>query len=528
MEIHIILSNNKIIMKKTLLLFSVFYLVIFSVFGQESMLYYKVQEAKKSNVYFENIILKDTNIDTEVLKNFINPNDVSFLGNISFDLKENNVRAINLQIPLGNKNMILELIEVPEYFYDYEVITSSGQRFMANRDIKHYHGIVKNEINSLVAITFYEDEIIGLICTNEGNFNIVKDNQSGKHIFYNDNNLKEKIDFRCGIVDESFVPYKSEVLNSQRHNLYDDENEREEDAINQTHTINKNVRFYVETEYDIYQNKGSLSSVEAFISGLFNQVAILYLNEDILTTISTMYIWTSNDPYTGASASTLLTQFQNTRTTINGDLGILLTFRSIGGGMAAGFNGLCNVSTSKKLSVAMIYSTYSTVPTYSWSVMVTTHELGHLFGSRHTHACVWNGNNTAIDGCAGYTEATNPNSNSYGSCSLPGYPSGGGTIMSYCHQRSVGINFSLGFGPQPGNVIRNNVTNANCLQPICVGTINFINQIVTTNTTITSPCNINVENVIVQNGAKLILNAIESVTITKDFNVEVGSLLEIK
>ena len=41
-----------------------------------------------------------------------------------------------------------------------------------------------------------------------------------------------------------------------------------------------------------------------------------------------------------------------------------------------------------------------TVPTYSWNVMVITHEMGHLMGSNHTHACVWNGNNTAIDGCA--------------------------------------------------------------------------------------------------------------------------------
>jgi hypothetical protein len=88
--------------------------------------------------------------------------------------------------------------------------------------------------------------------------------------------------------------------------------------------------------------------------------------------------------------------------------------------------------------------------------MVSTHELGHLWGSRHTHACVWNGNNTAIDGCSGSTE---------GSCSLPGYPSQGGTIMSYCHLQSVGINFNEGFGPQPGNVIRNSVANASCTSP---------------------------------------------------------------
>jgi len=35
--------------------------------------------------------------------------------------------------------------------------------------------------------------------------------------------------------------------------------------------------------------------------------------------------------------------------------------------------------------------------------------------------------------------------------------------MSYCHLNQVGINFSLGFGTQPGNVIRNVFNGASCL-----------------------------------------------------------------
>lgn len=84
------------------------------------------------------------------------------------------------------------------------------------------------------------------------------------------------------------------------------------------------------------------------------------------------------------------------------------------------------------------------MPVYSFSVTVVTHEEGHVMGSRHTHACVWNGNNTAIDGC-GPAEGFPYE----GACSGAPIPENGGTIMSYCHLSPVGIDFNLGFGHSP-------------------------------------------------------------------------------
>ena len=59
-------------------------------------------------------------------------------------------------------------------------------------------------------------------------------------------------------------------------------------------------------------------------------------------------------------------------------------------------------------------------------------------------------------------------------------------------------------------------------------TLNFTYQTVTINRTITSCGNINVQNVKVQNGAKLILDALGEVNIISDFEVQLGSELEIK
>ncbi len=89
------------------------------------------------------------------------------------------------------------------------------------------------------------------------------------------------------------------------------------------------------------------------------------------------------------------------------------------------------------------------------SVYTAAHELGHLFGAQHTHACSWNGNNTAIDGCgynAGYTGC--PEDDPYK-----------GTIMSYCHVRPVGI--ELKFHPQVAKRMYNFIQSScqdNCVQ----------------------------------------------------------------
>ncbi|MDO8365643.1 MAG: zinc-dependent metalloprotease, partial [Saprospiraceae bacterium] len=159
------------------------------------------------------------------------------------------------------------------------------------------------------------------------------------------------------------------------------------------------------------------------------------------------------DPYTGPTASDYLNQFRNAKNGVyNGDLAHLVGIHNLGG--VAYLDVLCNGYYG--VGYSSIYSTYNNVPTYSWTVEVITHELGHNLGSPHTHACKWNGNNTAIDGCgptAGYSEGCNAD-----------LPTNGGTIMSYCHLLgNIGINFNNGFGPQPGDRIRSEVYNAACL-----------------------------------------------------------------
>jgi hypothetical protein len=88
--------------------------------------------------------------------------------------------------------------------------------------------------------------------------------------------------------------------------------------------------------------------------------------------------------------------------------------------------------------------------------MVVTHETGHNIASKHTHACVWpvfpGGGIGAIDSCE----------IAEGNCFFFTQPNNEGTIMSYCHLNGM-IDFTRGFGPLPGDTIREGYMLAACL-----------------------------------------------------------------
>lgn len=353
--------------------------------------------------------------------------------------------AMRLSLPLPDgRNAELELVKVnlfaPGFF-----VNASDHPAPLDVDLGvHYRGVVKGVPGSIASISIFDNEVMGLFSTPaDGNYVLGRldgENKAGDHVLYNDRDFIPKFDFVCDMDDDV-------------ESFYDEEHHT--GHVNKT-TANECIKVYMEVDDDVVTNKGGTTGATNYITGLFAEVATIYANENLTYQISQIFNWTTTSPYAGlgtTSTATWLNEFKAQTSSINGDLGHLVSYR-MSGGRAAGFDGLCNSNVDNSLCVSDIYSTYSNYPTYSWSVMVLTHEMGHLNGSRHTHACVWNGNNTAIDGCAGSTE---------GSCALPGNPSGGGTIMSYCHITSVGINLSLGFGPQPGDRIRDEAASASCL-----------------------------------------------------------------
>lgn len=218
-------------------------------------------------------------------------------------------KAMIVAVPLKSEQMYLELLEVPDSFYNYNVVTSSGQTLPSSPHIKHYRGVVKDMPNSIVAISFSKSEVMGVIATEEGNFNLGLDTKYGKHVFYNEKNLKQKMNFEYGPVSGRPTNYDRSILFQKSKTAI-----LSEDGC---------VRLYLETEYDIFQARGSVGAVENFVTAVFNQVATLFQNENIETRLSEIFVWTSADPYTETDLEDLLEQFQNYRTSFTGDLGQL-------------------------------------------------------------------------------------------------------------------------------------------------------------------------------------------------------------
>lgn len=370
--------------------------------------------------------------------------------------------AITLSIPTSaGKVYELELIKADITPAGFKVATNTTANYNYEGGL-HYRGIIKGDNNSIASVSLFNDEVVVMFNNAEGNFVLGKiRDHSGKYLLYNDKDVLNAPAIDCNTdYNLPFSPYDPLTINK--------------DGSNSTSAVNcKVIHCYYQADFAMYQTfSSSVTNTANYVTSCFNQKATLYANEGIPIVISEIFVWTSTDPEAPfTTTSTVNAQFiTNTGSTFNGDFAQFLTTRNLGGGIAQGFTGFCNKAQAH--STCMIYTTFSPFPTYSWTIMVMTHEMGHLLGSRHTHACVWNGNNTAIDGCSGSVE---------GSCALPGIPVSGGTMMSYCHLQSVGINFNLGFGPQPGALILGNFNAATCLTGNSIAPTGLTTTLITNN-----------------------------------------------
>ncbi len=309
----------------------------------------------------------------------------------------------------------------------------------------HLKGISKNTSNGFATLSIFDQEIYGMVYDESGTkLSILPMVGEQSHVqrcvFIDERNLNfERLKASCQTDD--YVHYLDGEQSFQ-YRLGDN---------------CKKIGISIDADYDLYVrfNKNP-QAVSNYIIGLFNNVHTLYKREGITIMLSQINIHTVEDNFTHLSASSDLESFRKKYSNSSKLVKILLSgFLKNGEATLGGIsyiNTTCNSSYS--YAYANVYGSYLNTPMYSWDVFMVTHELGHVFGSRHTHACVWGPlKNKAIDNCAKLE----------GSCAPPGIPSKG-TIMSYCYLKGMpGIDLLSGFGKEPGDLIRSTIKKASCL-----------------------------------------------------------------
>ncbi|MFT5337335.1 MAG: hypothetical protein ACI9YL_001337 [Luteibaculaceae bacterium] len=352
------------------------------------------------------------------------------------EIAASDAQLLELVLPYKGENLVLSLEPYSPLTADFKVNTPNG--YVAyTPSIQHFRGVVKGAAKSVVGISVWDNQIHGIITTEDGNLNLGKlDDSDGLFVIYNDREMPMPSSSYCGVTkDMQVVKPKLDMEHTKSGGTC--------------------VKVYMELNYDVYQDLGSVNAATNFIAAVFNEVSILYSNENLNVQMSEVFVWTQSSPYSTASSTTALNDFKAYRTSFNGDLAHLVDLKPSNGGIAY-VDVLC--VNNYAYGYSGIYTEYQEVPTYSWTVEVITHELGHNIGSPHTMSCDWPGG--PIDNC--YAQE--------GACLAGPAPENGGTIMSYCHLTSHGINFNHGFGPLPGDLIRERTAAASCLGtcgPVC-------------------------------------------------------------
>jgi len=213
--------------------------------------------------------------------------------------------------------------------------------------------------------------------------------------------------------------------------------------------------FMVDVNQSLYAGPFGSSTVNAtnYMNLLYGAASAIYLRDlNVRLRIASLTIWTVADPFSGGSSSAQLVAYRDwcntNRTGVTRDLAHLFANGNITnyGGIAY-LNVLCNGTFG--YGVSNIYGGVS-FPTanYQWDIEVTSHEIGHNFGSNHTHCF-----SPPIDMCYG----TEP-----GCYSGPSVPTNG-TVMSYCHLTSGGI--TMVFHQRCIDVMRPIAEAASCVIP---------------------------------------------------------------
>jgi hypothetical protein len=232
-------------------------------------------------------------------------------------------------------------------------------------------------------------------------------------------------------------------------------------------------------EYFAYTFKGNLVRATNYVTQLLTAVSAIY-ERDIGVRLRPTFIRIAtrpNDPWVAKDSSSELVEVKNFWVSHEASRAraavLFLSGRTLGGGLAYR-SGLCSRDFGYAI-VSSIRGSFTTTPSSNtWDLVSVAHELGHIFGSKHSHCYKRSGGESGwYDQCYSTQDAAS------GCYSGPVHPSNG-TIMSYCYVASGSmsrinpLSFSDG-DPTMVNVMRRTAEGALADDPSGNGCLDYAN-----------------------------------------------------
>ncbi len=349
----------------------------------------------------------------------------------------------DLYLPGGDVlDLQLERIDLARLKYSFVVDGRARPDLLDDLDISVWKGEVVGQPNSEVFLSFSREGSRGWIQQGTEVMHLMPQPNAqgnwaeGSSIFVSEDTLNQ-----LGNRLDGFCDY-DEVSGSlgERTRTAPTLTQADLDAQAMTQALGSSCNFRecaiaLETDYQLFQVFGSLGAETAYVTSLTAAASDRYQTSvnTVLTFPYIQFYTTSNDPWSspegGGSSIDMLNEFQAAwvgSIPTGARIGHFLSGAGLGGGVAW-LDILCNDTYNFSVSgnINGNLSFPITQNPNNWDFIVFTHELGHNFGTPHTHDYC-----PPLDQCApsGY----------FGQCQNSQVCTNQGTLMSYCHLCSGG------------------------------------------------------------------------------------------